>query len=100
MDPCDNAEVDIAAGALFVRDQDVLGANVGDDYVLLSPDLDYVGLDTVATRIWALLTEPRTPDEIVAILIREYDVAEEACRADVAAFLQQLLDFKVVKLAT
>ncbi len=92
--------MELSDSTQFVRDPDVLGADVGPDHVLLSPELDYVGLDGVATRIWQLLENPHSIDELVAILSSEYDVDERSCRTDVRGFLESLLEFKVITQAT
>ncbi len=88
--------MELSDSTQFVRDPDVLGADVGPDHVLLSPELDYVGLDIVATRIWHLLEDPQSIDELVTTLSEEYDVDEQSCRTDVRGFLESLLSFKVI----
>lgn len=50
----------------------------------------YYTLDEVATRVWQLLAEPQTLDELVARLTTEYDVAADACRGDVHELLTDL----------
>lgn len=68
----------------------VLGSEVADQYVLLSDDLRYLGLDAVGRRIWDLLEPPRTLGELIARLTDEYDVSSEQCRNDLVHFVQSL----------
>ena len=46
-------------------------------------------LNETATAIWASLTEPRSLDELVALLGQEYDAPEAELRQDTANTLQE-----------
>lgn len=74
----------------------VVGTDVGDLHVLLNDDLRYLGLDPVATRVWELLAEPRTLDELVDQLTAEYEVDEETCRHDVDLLLVSFVEHELV----
>jgi hypothetical protein len=50
----------------------------------------YYGLDPTATRIWALLAEPRTFADICNSMLRMYDVEQSTLEADVRAFVGEL----------
>ena len=50
----------------------------------------YYGLNTVGTRIWKLIQEPRTVHEVRDALLEEYEVEPERCERDVLALLQEL----------
>ena len=50
----------------------------------------YYGLDTVGARIWELIEQPRTLQEIRDTLVKEYDVESVRCETDLLAILQQL----------
>ena len=50
----------------------------------------YHALAGSGTRIWQLLAEPVTVDEICAVLQREYEVDEAECAGEVASFLAEL----------
>ena len=51
---------------------------------------EYYGLKDVAASLWEHLAEPRTTEELCALVADEYDVSADACRADVVAFLDEL----------
>ena len=57
----------------------------------------YFGLEGTGPRIWALLEQPRTVDDICTALMEEFDVDAEACRSVVLGFLQELADAKLVR---
>ena len=66
---------------------------VGDETVLLElTSGTYYGFDPVGTRIWTLLKEGRTRSEICARLTEDFDVSVEQVEADVARFLDELVE--------
>jgi hypothetical protein len=76
---------------LFRRTDDVFAAPLDGSTLLLNVTTGlYHGLNPVAARIWDLLAEPIDEDGLVATLVAEFDVAEEDCRREVAAFLSGL----------
>ena len=71
--------------------QSVIAKMVGSEIVLLDYDRGiYYGLNPVGARVWQLLGDGSTPEEIVARLTDEYDVARATLEADVAALLRDL----------
>jgi hypothetical protein len=71
--------------------ENVIAKMVGTEMVLLDYDRGiYYGLNPVGARVWQLLRDGATPDEIVAQLTDEYDVAPATLQADVAALLRDL----------
>jgi hypothetical protein len=78
---------------LYERAPGAAAAEVDGETVVLSPsDLRYHGLNESAAAIWALLTQPSSPDELVDRLVEDFDVERSACAADVEACLTQLTD--------
>ncbi len=75
-----------------VASKDVVACSVENNAVLLNlADGTYHELNPVATRIWELSKEPRTAEEIAAILVKEYEVDPESCRNDVCEALDSML---------
>ncbi|GAB4012725.1 PqqD family protein [Nocardioides ultimimeridianus] len=72
------------------RTEGVVEAQFDDVRVLLNDDLEYLGLDEVGQRIWALLEQPRSLEGLVGVLTDEYDVSEDDCTRDVRAFVEAL----------
>lgn len=52
----------------------------------------YFGLDATGTRIWHLLAEHGSPEDVVQRLLREFDVEETQLRRDLDALVAQLLE--------
>ena len=70
----------------------VISRQVGAEIVVL--DLEsglYFGLDEVGRLIWESVSEGRSPAEAVELVIAEYEVDEPQARADVIAFVSELV---------
>ena len=77
--------------ASAVASTDQLSTTLGDEVVILGlRDSVYYGLSKVGVRIWGLLQTPRTLDDIVAVIVAEYDVTLDQARADLQDLLNDL----------
>jgi hypothetical protein len=83
---------------MMVRKQgDWLAAKVGDELVMMSAEKgNYIGLSEVGARIWEIIETPQDFDAVCVRLQNEYDVAPEACRAEVETFLNELVKHGVI----
>ena len=60
--------------------------------VILSMDTKVLrGLNPVGSRIWELIDGQRSVDDLVEVIVREFDVVVQTAREDVGAFLRELL---------
>ena len=81
----------------FKVQPNVMSRKVGDEHVLLDVEKGiYFGLDAVGSRIWELLEAEPSLDEVIAAVVREYDVAAPDARRDVLGLMQELLDRDLV----
>jgi len=75
----------------IIRCEELLEADVNGEIVALHIDKGQCyGMNNVASRIWQLLAEPTSPEQICARLAEEYEVDPGTCRADVDALLAEL----------
>lgn len=58
----------------------------------------YYGLDPVGARIWQLIQQPHSVDEVRETLMGEYEVDPERCAQDLVALLEKLLAEGLVEL--
>lgn len=66
---------------------------IAGEAVILSLDTKVLrGLNAVGSRVWELIDGRRTVDEIVDVIVAEFDVARPEAAADVAAFVRELID--------
>jgi hypothetical protein len=84
-----------------VRSTRVVGASVGDDAVMLNLERgQYLGLGGIGPRVWELLQDPLSVDEIAEFVFAEYAAADLAtCRSDIRDFVARLSDLGLVELA-
>ena len=88
----------VVGEARLVRSGEPLTALVDGETVMFSPEQGaYFGLDEIGSRVWELLEEPRSIDEVCATLHGEYEVDPETCRADVTALVEELREAKLVR---
>ena len=60
---------------------------------------DYLGINAVGTRIWSLLADSKSVQELVTDLISRFEVTESQCQTEVENFLSDLEKRKMVSLA-
>jgi coenzyme PQQ synthesis protein D (PqqD) len=65
------------------------GASAAAVILGLRDSADY-GLSKVGVRIWELLQQPPTLDDIAAVLVAEYDVSLDDAKADLQDLLGDL----------
>jgi len=86
-----------ASGIAYVRRPELHAVEMDGELVMMGQEQgEYYGLREVAASIWQHLAEPRTLDELVALVCEEYATTPEACRDDIVAFLDDLLGRKLV----
>lgn len=75
----------------IIRCEELLEADVNGEIVALHIDKGQCyGMNSVASRIWQLLAEPTSPEQICATLAQEYEVDPATCRAEVDTLLADL----------
>ena len=93
-----NYMTEIANDARFMRDPDLVAADMDGDLVMMSIDNgEYYGVGGVGPRIWELLESPRTVEQISAAIVDEFEVEADTCREDILGFIRQLLDMGLVR---
>jgi hypothetical protein len=71
----------------------------GDGILLDLRNQLYFGLDDVGVRIWELVRETGSEQGIYAALVKEYDVPPEEIRRDLAEWLDDLIERKLLEVA-
>lgn len=76
----------------YIRASHLVATDMDGETVMMNVSQGtYFGLGGIGGRIWTLLAEPVTTEQMVRTICAEYAVDEATCRADVAQFLQELL---------
>ena len=76
----------------FSVPEHVLARKLDDEMVLLNLDSgEYFGLNDTGTRVWELLADGRTRDEVVDRLTEEFEVAADVASTHVTTLCEELL---------
>ena len=82
----------IGGRSVIVAVKDQVSCNLAGEAAILNIKSGvYYGLDPVGARIWSLLQDPRTVDDIRSTIVDEYDVEPERCERDLIDLLEKLL---------
>ncbi len=69
----------------------------GESVILDMESGKYHSLDTTGTRVWELLEDKISFNDIVLKLMSEYSVEDQQCTTDVKEFINQLIDLGLVE---
>jgi hypothetical protein len=83
----------VSRGCRVVAAREQVSTDLGDETAILHLEAGtYYGLDAVGARIWKLVQEPTTVEEIRDALVGEYEVDYQRCEGDLISLLQALAD--------
>lgn len=78
---------------------DQVSTEVGGEVVILSLiKQEYFGLDEVGAFIWHSIHTPTTVADVVAAVLRNYEVDPETCARDVLTLMEHLLQERLVEI--
>lgn len=70
----------------------LVAADIGNEVVILHLETGiYFGMEGVASRVWALLEEPKSLEAIERAVLDEYDVDPAVCHDEVERLISDLL---------
>jgi len=76
----------------------VFAQEVDGEMVLLDMQSEnYFGLDEVGTSIWQAMQEKETLQEVLVVLLAQYEVEEEMLENDLICFVEKLEESGLVK---
>src|SRR5262249_26432086 len=79
----------ISVNSIVVASREQLSSDLGGEAVILGLKSGvYYGLNTVGARIWSLIQEPRTVEDLRNTILSEYQIESERCEGDLLALLQ------------
>jgi hypothetical protein len=91
-------EASIADDAVYARLPDIVVRRIAGDAILVPVRGELARmerifvLDEVGEHIWAALDGRQTAREVLASVVRSFEVDEETARADLAEFVAELAD--------
>jgi hypothetical protein len=82
----------------IVVSKEQISRHLGDEAAILNLKKGlYCGLNEVGACVWSQIQEPRSIQDILDILLNEYDVEPERCEREILSFLQQLADNDLIE---
>lgn len=82
----------ILSETVLSREPGLVFGELDGEVVLLNIETGtYYGMDATGSRIWELLAEPRSLEELVDLLVSEYRIDDADCRQEILPFLQDLI---------
>ncbi|WP_034378803.1 lasso peptide biosynthesis PqqD family chaperone [Dehalobacter sp. UNSWDHB] len=91
---------EILLNSIVERRKDLPVTEIDGEKVMMNMDKGkYYGMDAVGSRIWNLMEEKQSVDEIVQTLLDEYEVDLLTCQQEVLEFFNMLYNEKLLNLA-
>ena len=81
----------------YTRNSKTISGRIHDEMVMM--DLEqgkYFSLNPVATRIWDLLEDPLTKNQLCGLLLEEYEFDPEQCLQEVEELLAEMVKLRLV----
>jgi len=81
------------------RSENLLTSKMDDELVMMNLEKgEYYGLNVIATRIWSLLEQPQSIEQLINCLTDEFDVSRDKCLNDIAPFLENLMNRQIIEI--
>ncbi|WP_194191082.1 lasso peptide biosynthesis PqqD family chaperone [Clostridium chrysemydis] len=82
---------------LYIQNKDIDSSDLNGEKVMMNLNLGmYFGLNEVGSRIWEIIKDKKTQDEIVELLVEEYNVELDICKSEVQYFLDRLEENELI----
>ena len=90
----------ISSDSVIVAVRDQVSTDLGGGTAILHLKSGlYYSLNEVGARVWELIQESRTVEDVLAMLLDEYDVPREECERHLLAVLQQLREEELIRVS-
>ncbi|NTW33697.1 MAG: PqqD family protein [Bacteroidetes bacterium] len=81
----------------YSRNEQIIDGELDNNQVMMHLEKGkYFGLNPVGKRIWELIEQPKSFQEIMDILLSEFNVTKEQCLQEVQAFLDKAVNYDIV----
>jgi hypothetical protein len=88
----------LEATSIIVTARDQVSCDIGGEIAILHLTSGiYYGLNSVGSRVWELIQEPRPFGELEQVLREEYEVAPERLSSDLRELLEKLASAGLVE---
>ncbi len=81
----------------YARNKQIIDGELDNNQVMMHLEKGkYYGLNPVGKRIWDLIEQPKSFEEITTTLLKEFDVSKEQCEQEVQAFMEKALQNEII----
>ena len=88
----------ITMSSTVVASNNQISCDLLDEAVILDLKTGvYYGLDPVGARIWSLVQEPKQMQQILGVLLAEYEVERDRCEIDLLALMRTLRERSLIE---
>jgi hypothetical protein len=83
---------------VYQRKSDLIATDMDGDTVMMSIERgEYYGIGGVGSRVWVLLQQAVSIDQIVTTVCSEFEVEKTQCQNDMQGFVAELLKMGLVE---
>ena len=87
----------IGPSSLVTRSKDPSGVQLNGELVMMDTESEkYLGLNSVAARVWEILESNQSIIGICQILQQEYNIDKDTCISDVSACIEEMRSLGLV----
>jgi hypothetical protein len=88
----------ITTNTIIQRNKEIIYSDMDGETIMMSVEHGtYYGLDETATRIWGLLDQALSLDQLCEQLCSEYAVSEVDCLKETLTFLEEMAQHHVIQ---
>ncbi|MFN8671394.1 MAG: lasso peptide biosynthesis PqqD family chaperone [Candidatus Sericytochromatia bacterium] len=89
----------IELSSKIIKNDSLVASELDDGLVMMSLENNsYYGLNSIGKRIWELLDEKQTYNELIEKLTQEYDISKEECEKDILELLESLEKEEIISI--
>ncbi|MFN8579069.1 MAG: lasso peptide biosynthesis PqqD family chaperone [Candidatus Sericytochromatia bacterium] len=78
----------ISLSSNIIKNDSLVASELDDGLVMMSlENSSYYGLDPIGKRVWEILEEKTSVENLISKLIEEYDISKDECQKDILELL-------------
>lgn len=81
----------------YHRNKEVIDGELDNQQIMMHLENGmYYGLNPIGKRIWDLIENPKSFEDIVQVLLSEFEVSEDQCTREVRSFLDNAANMEII----
>ena len=81
----------------YHRNKQIIDGELDNQQIMMSLENGtYYGLNPIGKRIWDLIENPLSFEDIVQILLSEFEVSKDQCNQEVQLFLDNAMKMEII----